>query len=225
MEFDMNMLGFDTSTPILSVGLRSGGAFYQMEAEGQRHSELIMDLADSLLQKSGIEKSSLSHVACMRGPGSFTGLRIGFAAAKGIGTALGIPLLSVPTLDCMALPYSFWPGLVLPLMDAKKKAWFTALYRGGEKISEYLDLTPGEIASLLALQDSSLPVLLSGLDAEKAFPELSALLPQFRFFIAPKGGGKVRELLALAEKVSILDNGEENSGPLYLRKSDAELNG
>jgi tRNA threonylcarbamoyladenosine biosynthesis protein TsaB len=125
----------------------------------------------------------------------------------------------------MARPYSFWPGLVLPLLDAKKKAWFTALYRDGKRISGPLDITLPETASLLALQNSSLPVLLSGPDAEKALPELRALLPQFKFFAAPKNGGKVRDLLALAEKLNILDNGEGNSGPLYLRKSDAELNG
>jgi tRNA threonylcarbamoyladenosine biosynthesis protein TsaB len=161
----------------------------------------------------------------MEGPGSFTGLRIGFAAAKGIALALGIPVIAVPTLDCMAHSLSFWPGLVLPSMDAKKNAFFAALYRQGEKISPYMDSTPEELAAALAPfleKEGESSLLLTGPGALLLFASLSPRFPQIRTdpqYRRTHAG----ELLNLAPKRSILDH--TGSGPLYIRKSDAELNG
>ena len=143
----MNILAIDTATSILSIAVSSAEGIRHFEVDaGLRHSELLMDLADMVMKTAGLEASDLELVACMRGPGSFTGLRIGFAAAKGMALALGIPLVSVPTLDCMAAPCAVWPGLVIPVIDAKKHRFFTALYRGGQRLTEYLDAEPDEIA-------------------------------------------------------------------------------
>ncbi|MDR2143049.1 MAG: tRNA (adenosine(37)-N6)-threonylcarbamoyltransferase complex dimerization subunit type 1 TsaB, partial [Treponema sp.] len=166
----INILGFDCAGKTLSAGLLTESGFYAAEANGgQKHSELIMDMADYLLKTAGITPKELSAAACMQGPGSFTGLRIGFSAAKGLSLSLGIPFISIPTLDCMACSYSFFPGLVIPLIDAKKNCYFTALYRGGKAIGPYLDAGPDEIASLVA--ENRAPgegVLLTGPDAESA---------------------------------------------------------
>jgi tRNA threonylcarbamoyladenosine biosynthesis protein TsaB len=158
----------------------------------------------------------------MRGPGSFTGLRIGFAAAKGLALARNIPMVSVPTLDCMAFPWAAWPGLVLPAMDAKKDRFFTALYRKGVRESEYLDASPAEISRGIAETDE--PVLLSGPAAELLRDVIGPLV-QGRVFIDPSlKRGKARELLDIIIKRGILEEDAGLcSGPLYVRKSDAEL--
>ncbi|GHV74475.1 hypothetical protein AGMMS49940_17770 [Spirochaetia bacterium] len=219
----MNILALDTAGAVLSLALSSGTEVWYFEMDGGlRHGELLMDGVDRLLTGAGMEPADLECVACMQGPGSFTGLRIGFAAAKGLALALGIPLVSVPTLDCMALPPAAWPGPVLPAMDAKKDRFFTALYSNGVRESDYLDASPAEIAGMISGTED--PVLLSGPAAEQLRDSINALTgDRRRFFIDPSGKrGKARELLDIITKRGILAQNAE-AGPLYVRKSDAEL--
>jgi tRNA threonylcarbamoyladenosine biosynthesis protein TsaB len=161
----------------------------------------------------------------MKGPGSFTGLRIAFAAAKGLALALGIPRVSAPTLDCMAAPWDSWPGLVLPAMDAKKGRLYAALYRNGRRLSEHLDAAPEELAAALDRAGTGGgPTLLTGPAAQLALEKLGPRSPG-SFLVDTRGKrGNARELLDIVKKNAILPSGEELfSGPLYIRKSDAEL--
>jgi tRNA threonylcarbamoyladenosine biosynthesis protein TsaB len=221
----MNLLALDTAASVLSVALSSGDDVWLFEADsGLRHGELLMGAVDRLLESAGIASGDLGLVACMKGPGSFTGLRIAFAAAKGLALALGIPLVTAPTLDCMASAWDFWPGIVLPAMDAKKGRFYAALYRSGQRLGECLDAAPEELSALFA-GTAEEPVMLAGPAAGLALEKLRPLAPN-RFFVDPREKrGYARELLDIIKKNAMLFNGEELfSGPLYLRKSDAELN-
>jgi tRNA threonylcarbamoyladenosine biosynthesis protein TsaB len=175
----------------------------------------------------------------MGGPGSFTGLRIGFSLAKGLALSLGIPFVPVPTLDCMAYPFTVWPGLVVPVIDAKKNAFFCALYRDGKRLGPDMDAEVPEIARAIAAENPprSCPVLLAGPDAEKLYPRLlrECALPEEDFRRLPASGGYGRALLDLvrrdhaadiAQKAKMMDTHSDVwfSGPEYIRKSDAELN-
>ena len=231
----MTILAFDTASETLALGLSVNGAerFFLEISGNLRHSELIMGSVDTLLATAGIAKTDLEAVACMEGPGSFTGLRIGFAAAKGLSMALDIPIITVPTLDCMAYSFSFWPGVLLPLIDAKKNSFFTALYRRGNRLSSYLDI---DIDSLLETIknnpsfSSSQSLLLTGPAVPLALPSFNAAFPGTSACGCKRG--YAAELLKLAEEtgiVSLTDAAQaklrnSSCGPLYLRKSDAELN-
>jgi tRNA threonylcarbamoyladenosine biosynthesis protein TsaB len=143
-----SILALDTATPVLSAALVTGERHWYREAgAGLSHSELLFDLVEGLFKEAGQGPEDLGTVACMKGPGSFTGLRIGFSAAKGMALALGIPLIACPTLDCIAYPWSPWPGLILPVLDAKRGCFFTALYAaGGRRISAEMDADMETIA-------------------------------------------------------------------------------
>jgi tRNA threonylcarbamoyladenosine biosynthesis protein TsaB len=235
----MKILALDTAGPLISAALSSGGGTGHIEVDsGSRHSELLMELIDRLFTMASMKQEDLELVACMKGPGSFTGLRIGFAAAKGLSLALGIPLVAVPTLDCMARNLSIWPGIVLAVMDAKKSCFFAAFYRRGTLISHYLDASPAmileELAALrlspeepLILTGPGMPLLLERLENLEEFKKsrFSSLFfrdPAFR-------RGRALELLEIIRQDTIM-KGEEikntdvYSAPLYIRKSDAELN-
>jgi tRNA threonylcarbamoyladenosine biosynthesis protein TsaB len=220
-EAAVNLLGFNCFSNTLSVGILAGGSYYSSQAEGgQKHSLLIMELADSLMKTAGLKPKELNAVCCMRGPGSFTGLRIGFASAKGMCLPLGIPLISVPTLDCLAAAAS-WKGLVLPVIDAKQHSFFCALYRDGALLTPYLDSRPEQIRAVIGeyIQPGE-NLLLTGPDAEMLFP-----LPEASFtgrvFAADYGADSyTRQLLNLAKTGNMADNYDK--GPLYIRKSDAE---
>ncbi|GHU88962.1 hypothetical protein FACS189476_07010 [Spirochaetia bacterium] len=246
----MNILAIDTATNILSVALsagRSDGApntRWYIEADaGLRHSEILMDMVDTLLKQGGLEPADINLVSCMKGPGSFTGLRIGFSVAKGIALALKIPLIPVPTLDCMAYSYSVRPGIVIPAIDAKKGRFFSALYRGGIRITDEKDADAAAIASLISDALASSPdgeksILLTGPDAAMLHIELQkqlscpdaeslpGLRPDFIRLDPACRKGRAVELLELAKKGAAENAGEDNyfAGPEYLRKSDAELN-
>jgi tRNA threonylcarbamoyladenosine biosynthesis protein TsaB len=156
----MNLLAIDTATDIFSVAVSKGdknplrspfGDTWLFEADvGLRHSELSMDCVNMLLRQAGLKPEDLNGVICMGGPGSFTGLRIGFSLAKGLACALGIPFAAVPTLDCMAWPFSSLPETVAPVIDAKKGAFFCAFYQKGKRLRPDMDATPGEIADEIA---------------------------------------------------------------------------
>jgi tRNA threonylcarbamoyladenosine biosynthesis protein TsaB len=219
----MKILAFDTATDSFSIGLCAGEKRYFLEAHGGRkHSELIMGAAETLMDLAELKKEDLEAAACMEGPGSFTGLRIGFAAAKGIALALGIPLIPVPTLDCMAAPHSIWPALVVPVIDARRNSFFTALYLKGKRISPYLDSTlEGLLKIILNHTTKSASVLLTGPAASMAFSGLSEFFANI--LIDPANNrSHAGELLNLAQERDILNI--DISGPLYLRKSDAEEN-
>jgi tRNA threonylcarbamoyladenosine biosynthesis protein TsaB len=240
----MNILALDTATSILSLALGTDRGLWSFEADaGLRHSEILMDALELLMKTAGLKPGELEGVVCMKGPGSFTGLRIGFSAAKGLALSLGIPLASVPTLDCMALPFSRWPGLVLPLLDAKKSRYFTALYRGGRRLSEYMDAEIRRIGEEILTALAAVPagerrVLLTGPEADLGKGELDKISVSGAGFSPPLQGdlfcldpefrrGWARCLVEVAKNDGIPNNRNGNveifSGPEYFRQSDAEL--
>jgi tRNA threonylcarbamoyladenosine biosynthesis protein TsaB len=185
----------------------------------------LLDQIDAILKTGRLKPADLDAVACMKGPGSFTGLRIAWAAAKGLSLALDIPILSAPTLDCLALPFSMWPACVMPIIDAKKNCFFVALYKGGRRLTEYLDEDAQSLEKRLqSAANEKSPILLTGPGAGLLQAKLTLKISKnctIDHFIRK---GKAVELLDLVCKYNIIDNKEDVfSGPLYLRKSDAEL--
>ena len=237
----MNLLAIDTATEQFSVALAADGdtarpaETWLFEADaGLRHSELVMDIIDMLLDKAALKPRDLSGVVCMGGPGSFTGLRIGFAIAKGLALSLGIPFAAIPTLDCLAWPFSAWPGAVVSALDAKKGAFFCALYRGGKRLIPDMDAAPSEIASAIGaaisavLADTPSPVLLTGPGAPLLYEKLCSF--ETNLNINPGKGlrwGNAQTLLHIARETNciIQCNTDPSCGPVYIRKSDAEISG
>ncbi|MDR0623503.1 MAG: tRNA (adenosine(37)-N6)-threonylcarbamoyltransferase complex dimerization subunit type 1 TsaB [Treponema sp.] len=232
----MNILAIDTATSILSAALNTDEGTWFFEADaGLRHSEILMDVIETLMTSADLPRDKLEGVVCMKGPGSFTGLRIGFSAAKGLALSLGIPFAAVPTLDCMAFSASVWPGFVLPLIDAKQNSFFTALYRGGKRLSDFMDAGVSRIADLVSEALSEAPpgekrLFLTGPDAGLFYTWLHEnripALPEDSICLDPEcRKGRAKDLLAVVKNVNIFDNIRDDlfAGPEYLRKSDAEL--
>jgi len=223
----MRILALETSTLTGGVALLDGDclvAEYTLSVRAT-HSERLMAAVDRLLNDSGWAVETLEGVAVSIGPGSFTGLRIGVSTAKGLGLALGIPLVGVPTLDALAalLPHARDP--VCPILDAKKGELYTSLFHweGGRMVRdwEYLALTPRDLCARL-----SGPVIFVG-DGVVAFEKTLAegLGPLARF--APPA-----RRLPSAACVAQLGHSRLLSGevvepasltPLYIRPSEAEL--
>jgi tRNA threonylcarbamoyladenosine biosynthesis protein TsaB len=242
----MNLLAVDTATEKLSVALSSGNETFSFTADaGLRHSELVMDIIDMLMKKAALQPCDLSGVVCTGGPGSFTGLRIGFTLAKGLALSLGIPFAAIPTLDCMVRPFSYWPGIAVPVIDAKKAAFFCALYQGGKRLCADVDASPAEIAEMLGIGDQGSgigercsnknpqspvpsprsPTLLVGPGAPLLHEKLATLKNFQHTTVIAGGWGDAVSLLEIAKETAVIEKGgtDLSAGPEYIRKSDAEL--
>jgi tRNA threonylcarbamoyladenosine biosynthesis protein TsaB len=231
----MKILALDTATPVLSIALSDGNHTWYFEADaGNRHSEIVMDTIDTLLSTAGIRSKDVDMVACMKGPGSFTGLRIGYSVAKGLCLPFGIALAAVGTLDCMAYSRRDWNGCVLPAIDARKRAYFTALFEKGARISEDMDADGECIAACIAETRSRAAadahtapenrLLLTGTGAAQLYEELVRRLPAETLCLDVCCAGNHRKGYAKELLILAPHHIEHTlSGPEYIRKSDAEI--
>lgn len=125
------ILSIETSTPICSISLHQNEELISKLSlnKGMSHSSLLSPSIDSLLKLSGISQSDLSAIALSKGPGSYTGLRIGTSTAKGLCYALDIPLISVETLRGMAAGMINPEGHFLcPMLDARRMEVYTSMF-------------------------------------------------------------------------------------------------
>ena len=126
----MKILAFETSAKAASVALMEDGRLLgeAYQNTGLTHSQTLMVMAEELLKQCGTEVSALGAVAVANGPGSFTGIRIGVAAAKGFAWGASIPCVGTSTLAAMAVGLGAWQGYVCPVMDARRSQVYNALF-------------------------------------------------------------------------------------------------
>ncbi|HWP75680.1 MAG TPA: tRNA (adenosine(37)-N6)-threonylcarbamoyltransferase complex dimerization subunit type 1 TsaB [Methylomirabilota bacterium] len=188
------------------------------------HSERLMAVVDRLLQDCGWEMSTLRGLAVSIGPGSFTGLRVGAATAKGLALALDLPIAPVPTLDALAATLPFADAPVCPLLDARKGEIYCSLYRwsGAEMIRvwDYLALPPAEAAARLVA-----PVIVVGDGVAACRPHMARLGAGLREAPPAQSLPSPAVVGALGHAMLRAGGGvpAERLQPLYLRPSEAEL--
>jgi len=215
----MKVLALDCSTDLLSVALRCDSGFAEVTLDlGLRHAESLTGLIELCLARASLEPKDLDLIACALGPGSFTGLRIGMATAKGMALALGKPWIAVPTLDALAWGKEHFSGAVVPIVDGKKGRFYSAIYVHGFRVSAWLDLS---LARLLELMDTYPDVLFTGPDSS-FFEEASGTRGGMRIDRAGRNGAALA-MCELAKEIFARDGKTaDDSGPLYLRPSEAE---
>lgn len=135
----MNILAVDTSGNVCSAAvLCEAHILAETYVDNQKtHSETLAPMADACLAAAGLSVRDIDLFACAIGPGSFTGLRIGAGLIKGFAHTSGKPALGVNTLDALSLNVSGTDEIVCPVIDARRGEVYAALYRNGERISDY----------------------------------------------------------------------------------------
>lgn len=127
----MKILGFDSSGIVASVAIVEDDvliAEYTVNYK-KTHSQTLLPMLDEIAKMTELDLNSIDAIAVAAGPGSFTGLRIGSATAKGLGLALKKPLIAIPTVEGLAYNLYDIPGLICPIMDARRKQVYTGIYR------------------------------------------------------------------------------------------------
>ena len=149
----MRVLGIESSSLVASVALVTDDimtAEYTVDFK-KTHSQTLLPMLDEIVKLLELDLDTIDAIAVAGGPGSFTGLRIGAATAKGLGLALKKPLVHVPTVDAMA--YNMWgaSGLVCPIMDAKRSQVYTGLYHVEDGLRVLMEQCPMDMRELAHL--------------------------------------------------------------------------
>lgn len=211
-------LAIDTSTAVLKLGYMSEGGLLAWSAmhPSRTHAEQIIPEIEALLKRAGAALEEVALIAVNAGPGSFTGLRIGIATAKGLSAARGIPLVLVPGLDAAGQAWNEETGLVVPLVDARKHRLYCARYHRGSRIGDWMDI---DLQTLLGFLGTEEEVHFCGPDRDIAE---SLCMEHPGWSVLPED--PEREIAALARLGLQLfkEKGpaDESAGPLYLRDPD-----
>ncbi len=224
----MLILAFETSAKAASVALLDQnkllGESYQNT--GLTHSQTLMVMAEDILKQCGKVVSDVTAVAVAEGPGSFTGVRIGVAAAKGFAWGGELPCYGVSTLEAMAQSLGVWQGYVCPCMDARRSQVYNALFyvNNGrvERIQEDRAIALSDLAQELKALEG--PIFLVGDGAVLAYNTLSVELPNLVLPPEHRLHQRATGVAVLAAKqIAAGEKGDANAlTPNYLRLSQAE---
>ena len=225
----MKILALEASAKAVSCAVAEDGTpiASAWQQTGLTHSRTLMPMVEAMLQNSGLALSDMDAIAVAVGPGSFTGLRIGIAAAKGLAWGAEKPCIAVSTLEAMAMPLSHMDGhLILCAMDARRQQIYNALFLAQE--GKLVRLRPDRAISLeevaAEVRDEMRPITVVGDGAALCHGFLTqagipcALAPIHLRAQSAVGVGLAAE--ALAKEGKLLS--AQDLSPVYLRLSQAE---
>ena len=224
----MKILSFETSAKAASVALMEDGKLLaeSYQNTGMTHSQTLMVMAQDLLKACGLGPKDVDAVAVANGPGSFTGVRIGVAAAKGFAWGREIPCVGTSTLESMALGLGAWQGYVCPVMDARRSQVYNALFHvsGGNytRVQEDRAISLADLGEELKILRE--PIFLVGDGSNLCYNTLLEKVPGL--VLPPEHRMHQRAAgVALAAERMLKEGGDFSGAalmPNYLRLSQAE---
>ena len=225
----MNLLAVDTSGPVCGVAVMKDGilAYEGVALNRMTHSVSMMPMVEEALNKSSTEISDIDYYAAVTGPGSFTGVRIGVSAVKGMAHGAGKPCIAVDALEALARGIGLSSALLCPIQDARAGQVYGAIFAPGmpprrlcedmaAKLPEFID-------AALNLADPAQPLLFTG-DGVPTYREAITAILGDRALFAPAEAAYLRP----AAVASIAWENRENAvdyltlQPHYLRAPQAE---
>lgn len=224
----MKILGIESSSLVASVAVVAQDvlvAEYTINFK-KTHSQTLLPMFDEVAKMLELDLNTLDAIAVSGGPGSFTGLRIGTATAKGLGLALKKPLIHVPTLDAMA--YNLWgnESLICPMMDAKRNQVYTGLYHCKGRLEVVKGQCAMDILDLVQeINQKGQRVVFLG-DGVPVYRQQLEEHLKVSYEFAPAHNNRQRAGAVAALGAEYLRNGKTVTAaefqPDYLRKSQAE---
>ncbi len=236
----MKILGIDTSGLVGAVAIADGDMLvsqFQVQYK-TTHSEILMPMLDDVCKKIHLDLKSIDAIAVAKGPGSFTGLRIGSATAKGLALALDKPIIPIPTVDGIAYNLYGVEKIICPMMDARRNQVYTGLYTfvpntpEGKSLERTFDMQVIHQQFATSVEDIAdrinqlgKPVVLLG-DGVPVYRDQLENLLKVPFSVAPMHQNRqsAAALVALAMQYArdgIMVSADEFA-PDYLRLSQAE---
>lgn len=224
----MKILGIESSSMVASVALVSDDitmAEYTVNFK-KTHSQTLLPMIDEVVSMLDLDLGTIDAIAVSGGPGSFTGLRIGSATAKGLGLALDKPLIHIPTLDAMAYGLFGTSALLCPMLDARRNQVYTGLYhcsRNLEIIKPSCGMDIEELTEELNKRRETVIFLGDGVPVHKSRLKESLMVP---YWFAPAHLNRQRAAAVAALGAVYFAEGKTETAmehtPNYLRKAQAE---
>lgn len=225
----MKLLVLDSSGLVASVALIEDDRLIAEYTTGNKltHSQTLLPMLDEVIKRTSFDMKDIDAIAIAKGPGSFTGLRIGAATAKGLGLALDKPIVPVPTVDGLAYQLFGTSMIICPMMDARRKQVYTGFYRfEGSEMKVLKEQCAQSVEDTLEeLKEFNEPVIFLG-DGVPVYKEdiLEKMGDQAVFAPAHVNRQRAAAVGALAQvyfEQGICESADEFV-PEYLRKSQAE---
>lgn len=232
----MNILGIETTSAFASVAvLDRDGRCTEVVSDGElNHLQNLLPMVEEVLSKSGLEKTDLDALAVSRGPGSFTGVRIGVSTVKALAQVLGIEIAQVPTLFAMAYGMRHYRAVICPILNARRNQVYSAAYCFKDEDLEVEIFPEGaygieEVAAFLEVFEIEGydKVLFMGDGVEEFREKVVELLGDKAIFAAPEE--RIQRASSVAEigkRICLAGESVDyvTAEPEYLRKSEAERN-
>lgn len=225
----MRILALDSSGLVASAALVEDNvtvAEYTINYK-KTHSQTLLPMLDEIRRMTELDLQTVDAIAIASGPGSFTGLRIGSATAKGLGFVLDIPIIPVPTVDSLAYNLYGSEKLICPLMDARRNQVYTGLYtfEGGELITIQPQCAVDISEIISRINSMGRDVIFLG-DGVPIYMEKLEELVRTGFYLAPACCNRQRAACVAALGEKLYEQGKFQSAaehaPDYLRLSQAE---
>ena len=225
----MRILGLDSSGLVASVAVVEDENLlgeYTVNYK-KTHSQTLLPMLDEVARMIELDMATIDAIAIAGGPGSFTGLRIGSATAKGLGLALGKPIINVPTVDALAYNLVGHQDMVCPLMDARRNQTYTGLYRFQQNDLEVMreQCAVGIDEIIADINERGVPVVFLG-DGVPVFTPYIEENIKVSYSFAPAHMNKQRAGAVAALGMEYFAKGRYESAeehkPEYLRLSQAE---
>lgn len=225
----MKILAVDSSGLVASVAIVEDDnliAEYTVNYK-KTHSQTLLPMLDEIVKMTDTDLNTIDAIAVAKGPGSFTGLRIGSATVKGLGLALDKPLIGVPTVEGLAMNLYNTNALICPMMDARRNQVYTGLYRFRENTLQVVkDQIPIAVEELLdTLNRLGEEVVFLG-DGVPVYRDIIKNNIQVPYTFAPAHVNKQRASALAIRAFEYWNNGIYESAddfvPEYLRMSQAE---
>ncbi|OOM76858.1 tRNA threonylcarbamoyladenosine biosynthesis protein TsaB [Clostridium puniceum] len=242
----MIILAVDSSSKVATIALMKNEKLLSEITlnDKKEHSVILMNIIEDLLKNNNLTIGDIDGYVVSKGPGSFTGLRIGMATVKGLSFGSGKPYVSVSSLDALALSASNFDGLICPIMDALRNSVYTSLYKSNstyctnsdestdtdikyelpitlEKLLDHSSLDVDELIELIKAKNEKVVFIGDGVDKYRDY--LIKNCPNCYF---PPNHLNLVRASSLGELGSLfLRNGvfdDPNSAPFYLKKPQAE---
>ena len=224
----MLILAFETSAKAGSVALMEQGKLLgeSYQNTGLTHSQTLLNMAEDLLKSCGRTPKDVAAVAVAAGPGSFTGVRIGVAAAKGFAWGGELPCYGVSTLEAMAKQLGIWQGYICPVMDARRSQVYNGLFHAEKgccsRISQDRAIALGDLAEELKKLEE--PIFLVGDGSVLCYNTLLECVPKLVCPAEHRMHQRAAGVALVAEEM--IARGETGDAaalaPNYLRLSQAE---
>lgn len=223
----MIVLSIDSSSKVATVALLNDDTLLgeYVINDKREHSVLLMPMIENLLKDCELTINDIDGFVVSKGPGSFTGLRIGMATIKGLSFGANKPYISLSSLDGLAYSLSYFNGIICPIMDALRENVYTALYKNEDgEFKNIMEPTPMELPDLLEmLKEKNEEVIFTGDGLLKHKEYIKANFPNAKFasnHVSLTRASSIGELGLNLLKQGIKD--DPNSAPVYLKKHQAE---